>query len=69
MDIQNLMNITEKLIRESNLLYEENAKLKVRLQKIQKENNERNLEVEVLKDEEQALNDENIKLKNYNLDL
>ena len=69
MDIQKLMNITEKLIRESNLLYEENAKLKVRLQKIQKENNERNLEVEVLKDEEQSLNDENIKLKNYNLDL
>jgi len=69
MDIQNLMNITEKLIRESNILYEENAKLKARLQKIQKENNERNLEVEVLKDEEQSLNDENIKLKNYNTDL
>ena len=69
MDIQNLMNITEKLIRESNLLYEENAKLNARLQKIQKENNEINLEVEILKDEEQALNDENIKLKNYNLDL
>ena len=69
MDIQKLMNITEKLKRESNLLYEENAKLHARLQKIQKENNERNLEVEVLKDEEQALNDENIKLKNYNLDL
>ena len=68
-DIQNLMNVTEKLIKESNLLYEENAKLKVRLQKIQKENNDRDLEVKVLKDEEQALNDENIKLKNYNLEL
>lgn len=63
------MDVTQKLINESNLLYEENAKLNARLQKIQKENFERNLEVEVLKDEEQSLNDENIKLKNYNADL
>ena len=68
-DVQNLLEITEKLIKDSNLLYEENAKLNMRLQKIQKENFERNLEVEVLKDEEQVLNDENIKLKNYNADL
>ena len=68
-DVKNLMDVTQKLINESNLLYEENAKLNARLQKIQKENFERNLEVEVLKDEEQALNDENIKLKNYNADL
>ena len=68
-DVKNLMDVTQKLINESNLLYEENAKLNARLQKIQKENFERNLEVEVLKDEEQTLNDENIKLKNYNADL
>ena len=68
-DVKNLLDVTQKLISESNLLYEENAKLNARLQKIQKENFERNLEVEVLKDEEQALNDENIKLKNYNADL
>ena len=68
-DVKNLLDVTQKLINESNLLYEENAKLNARLQKIQKENFERNLEVEVLKDEEQSLNDENIKLKNYNADL
>jgi len=60
-DVQNLLEITEKLIKDSNLLYEENAKLNMRLQKIQKENFERNLEVEVLKDEEQVLNN----FKNY----
>ena len=68
-DVKNLLDVTQKLINESNLLYEENAKLNARLQKIQKENFERNLEVEVLKDEEQNLNDENIKLKKYNADL
>ena len=68
-DIQKLLELSEKLKKETNLLYEENAKLGVRLQQIQKENYERNIEVDVLKDEEQALNEENIKLRNYNEDL
>ena len=68
-DIQKLLELSEKLKKEINLLNEENAKLGVRLQQIQKENYERNIEVDVLKDEEQALNEENIKLRNYNEDL
>ena len=68
-DMQNLIDVTEKLIKETNYLYEENAKLNTRLKKIQKENYDRNLEVDSLKEEEQILNDENIKLKNYNTDL
>ena len=68
-DIKKLLEISGQLKKEASLLYEENAKLNVRLQQIQKENYERNIEVEALKDEEQALNDENIKLKNYNDDL
>ena len=68
-DLQNLLDITEKLKKETSFLYEENAKLNTRLRKIQKENFERNLEVSNLKEEEQLLNDENIKLRNYNTDL
>ena len=68
-DMQNLMDITEKLKKETSYLYEENAKLNTRLKKIQKDNYERNVEVNSLKEEEQMLNDENIKLKNYNSDL
>ena len=68
-EIQKLLSITEKLKKETNLLFEENAKLNVRLQFIKKENFERNLEVEALKEEEQALYSENIKLQNYNKDL
>ena len=68
-DMQNLMDITGKLKMETSYLYEENAKLKTRLKKIQKENYERNLEVDSLKEEEHLLNDENIKLKNYNTEL
>ena len=67
-DIKKLLEISGQLKKEASLLYEENAKLNVRLQQIQKENYERNIEVEALKDEEQVLNDENIKLKNYNDD-
>ena len=55
--------------KETSFLYEENAKLNTRLKKIQTENFERNMEVKSLKEEEQILNDENIKLKNYNTDL
>ena len=68
-EIQKLLSITEKLKKETNLLFEENAKLNVRLQFIKKENFERNLEVNALKEEEHALNEENIKLQNYNKDL
>ena len=68
-EIQKLLSITEKLKKETNLLFEENAKLNVRLQFIKKENIERNLEVEALKEEEHALYSENIKLQNYNKDL
>ena len=68
-EIQKLLSITEKLKKETNLLFEENAKLNVRLQFIKKENFERNLEVEALKEEEHALYSENIKLQNYNKDL
>ena len=68
-EIKKLLEISDKLKKEASLLYEENAKLNVRLEQIQKENYERNIEVTALKDEEQALNDENIKLKNYNFDL
>ena len=68
-DMQNLIDVTENLIKETSYLYEENSKLNTRLKKIQKENYDRNLEVESLKEEEQILNDENIKLRNYNTDL
>ena len=68
-DMEKLLIISEKLIKDSNLLYEENAKLNVRLQKIQKEVYETNLQIDVLKEEEQALNEENTKLKTYNTDL
>ena len=68
-DMQNLLDITEKLKKETSFLYEENSKLNTRLRTIQKENNDRNLEVNLLKEEEHILNDENIKLKNYNIDL
>ena len=68
-EIQKLLSITEKLKKETNLLFEENAKLNVRLQFIKKENFERNLEVDALKEEEHALYKENIKLQNYNKDL
>ena len=68
-DMQNLIDVTEKLIKETSYLYEENSKLNTRLKKIQKENYDRNLEVDSLKEEEQILNDENIKLRNYNTDL
>ena len=67
--MQNLLNLTEQLKKETSLLYEENAKLITRLQKIKQENDERNSEVNSLKQEEQILNDENIKLKKYNSDL
>ena len=67
--VQNLMDVTEKLKKETNILYEENAKLNTRLKEIQKENFERNLEVDTLKKEEQMLNEESIKLKNYNTEL
>ena len=68
-DVQNLMNLTEELQKETSFLFEENSKLNTRLIKIQKENNDRNMEVNSLKEEEQILNDENIKLKNYNAEL
>ena len=67
--VQNLMDATEKLKKETSILYEENAKLNTRLKEIQKENFERNLEVDTLKQEEQMLNEESIKLKNYNTEL
>ena len=67
--VQNLMDATEKLKKETSILYEENAKLNTRLKEIQKENFERNLEVNNLKQEEQMLNEESIKLKNYNTEL
>ena len=67
--IQNLMDVTEKLKKETSILYEENSKLNTRLKAIQKENFERNLEVDNLKKEEQILNEESIKLKNYNNEL
>ena len=67
--VQNLMDTTEKLKKETSILYEENAKLNTRLKEIQKENFERNLEVDTLKQEEQMLNEESIKLKNYNTEL
>ena len=67
--IQNLMDVTEKLKKETSVLYEENSKLNTRLKAIQKENFERNLEVDNLKKEEQILNEESIKLKNYNNEL
>ena len=68
-EIKKLLDVSEKLRKETNLLYEENAKLKIRVQQIQKENLETNLQVDALKEEEQAINDENIKLKIYIEDL
>lgn len=47
--VQNLMDVTEKLKKETSILYEENSKLNTRLKAIQKENFERNLEVDNLK--------------------
>ena len=67
--VQNLMDVTEKLKKETSILYEENSKLNTRLKAIQQENFERNLEVDNLKKEEQILNEESIKLKNYNNEL
>ena len=67
--VQNLMDVTEKLKKETSVLNEENAKLNARLKEIQKENFERNLEVDTLKQEEQMLNEESIKLRNYNTEL
>ena len=67
--VQNLMDVTEKLKKETSILYEENSKLNTRLKAIQKENFERKLEVDNLKKEEQILNEESIKLKNYNNEL
>jgi hypothetical protein len=67
--VQNLMEVTEKLQKETSYLFEENSKLNTRLKKIQQENLDRNLEVNTLKEEEQILNEENIKLKNYNSEL
>ena len=67
--VQNLMDVTEKLKKETSILFEENSKLNTRLKAIQKENFERNLEVDNLKKEEQILNEESIKLKNYNNEL
>ena len=67
--VQNLMEVTEKLQKETSYLFEENSKLNTRLKKIQQENFDRNLEVNTLKEEEQILNEENIKLKNYNSEL
>ena len=61
--MEKLLIINEQLKKESNLLSEENAKLNVRLQNIQKEAFETNLKIEALKEEEQALNEENIKPK------
>ena len=43
--MQNLLDLTEKLKKETSLLYEENAKLITRLRKIEQENNDRNSEV------------------------
>ena len=68
-DIQKLLDISQQLKKEANFLYEEKAKLGARLQQIQKENYETNLEVEALKEEEQALIEENNQLVNYNEDL
>ena len=62
--VQNLMDV-----KETSILYEENSKLNTRLKAIQKENFERKLEVDNLKKEEQILNEESIKLKNYNNEL
>ena len=59
----------KQLIKETTFLYEENAKLGVRLQQIEKQNYETNIELEALKEEEKALNEENIQLVNYNKDL
>jgi hypothetical protein len=67
--VQNLMDVTEKLKKETSILYEENSKLNTRLKAIQKENFERNLEADNLKKEEQILNEESVKLKNYNNEL
>ena len=68
-DIQKLLDISQQLIKETTFLYEENAKLGVRLQQIEKQNYETNIELEALKEEEKALNEENIQLVNYNKDL
>jgi hypothetical protein len=67
--MQKLLEESQKLLKETNLLYEENAKLNIRVQKIQKETFERVIEINALKEEERALNDENEKLKIYNADL
>ena len=42
-DVQGLLQITQQLLKDANLLSEENAKLGVRLQKVQKDNYENNL--------------------------
>ena len=68
-EMQNLLDISEQLLKETNILYEENAKLNIRVQKIQKETYEKNLEINALREEEKLLNEENIQLKNYNTDL
>ena len=68
-DMKKLLDVSEKLLKETYILYEENAKLNMRVQKMQKESYERTLELDALREEGQQLNEENIKLKNNNSDL
>ena len=68
-EMKKLLDISEKLLKETTILYEENAKLNMRVKKLQKDTFDRIIEIESLREEGQQLNDENIKLKNYNSDL
>ena len=68
-DMQKLLNISQQLLKETNILYEENAKLNIRIQKMQKDTFDINIEIDSLREEEKSLNEENLKLKNYNSEL
>ena len=65
-DIRRLLSVTDKLLKDTNFLSEENAKLQVRLNKIRKENQERCEEIKFLLNEEKMLIEDNKQLNNDN---
>ena len=63
-DIRRLLSVTDKLLKDTNFLSEENAKLQVRLKKIRLENEERSEEIKNLLSEEKLLKNDNNNLNN-----
>lgn len=68
-DIRRLLSLTDKLLKDTSFLSEENAKLQVRLNKIRKENNDRSNEIDELIAERKILTEENQQLLGETKDL